>query len=152
MIFVWVWVHTRDPNPIYTFFLEKAWSQPVLMLDFSIKCLDRKIALRDSMECSPKIFERSYKRKSQKLFHKETVTSVPLLGSSLPNPLRMQEEERDVEDESSWQCGSTFITLLNDRSFDSFSKGRRSMMYERPDLQKVDINNISIFNECKEED
>ena len=147
------------------------------MLDFSIKCLDRKIALRDSMECSPKIFERSYKRKSQKLFHQEakrrslpvktafddslplvvneekvTFRSAPLLGSSLPNPLRMQEEERDVEDESSWQCGSTFITLLNDRSFDSFSKGRRSMMYERPDLQKVDINNISIFNECKEED
>ena len=147
------------------------------MLDFSIKCLDRKIALRDSMECSPKIFERSYKRKSQKLFHQEakrrslpvktafddslplvvneekiTFRSAPLLGSSLPNLLRMQEEERDVEDESSWQCGSTFITLLNDRSFDSFSKGRRSMMYERPDLQKVDINNISIFNECKEED
>ena len=140
------------------------------MLDFSIKCLDRKIALRDSMECSPKIFERSYKRKSQKLFHQEakrrslpvktafddslplvvneekiTFRSAPLLGSSLPNPLRMQEEERDVEDESSWQSASSVL-------FDSFSANESMVLspiaHEMSNINGKELKDVSNFFQC----
>ncbi len=76
-----------------------------------------RASLRDA---SPKIFERHYKRKSQNLSSQEQVSkinegkitfrSVPILA----NPLRMQEEEPDEEDEPSWQSASSFL-------FDSFS-------------------------------
>jgi hypothetical protein len=76
-----------------------------------------RASLRDA---SPKIFERLYKRKSQNLSSQEqikinegkiTFRSVPILCT---NPLRMQEEEPDEEDEPSWQSASSFL-------FDSFS-------------------------------
>ncbi len=52
------------------------------------------------------------------------VRSVPLPG---PNPLRMQKEETDVEDESvenEWQCLST------DFDIDSFSRDRSAAIEE----------------------
>jgi hypothetical protein len=76
---------------------------------------------------------------------KVTFRSAPLLGSSLPNPLRMQEEERDVEDESSWQSASSVL-------FDSFSANESMVLspiaHEMSNINGKELKDVSNFFQC----
>lgn len=135
-----------------------------------MKCLDKKIALSDSIEYSPNQLERSHKRKSQKLFHKEakrrslpfkeqasqndslpmqineskiSFRHVPFLASSMPVQHRMEDEE-EVEEEEEEEASSIL--------FDSFSANESMVLspiaHEMSNINGKELKDVSNFFQC----
>lgn len=134
-----------------------------------MKCLDKKIALNDSIEYSSNQLERSHKRKSQKLFHKEakrrslpfmkqasqddslpiqineskiSFRHVPVLASSMPVQYRMKDKEEKEEEE---QEASSIL-------FDSFSANESMVLspiaHEMSNINGKELKDVSNFFQC----